>query len=151
MKPRLTAFVSQDLLDHNICRAVFELCLRSTIVDTACNDAPELQSPLHLATSDNRRFSCSYVNLSDYGAGKPLNSDIEGGVQGAVGGIIIEPLRWHHLLTPKGWKRLTSEGHTFADAILTVAMAQIGMAVYLTPKGCADSQKATGQGTKRSF
>lgn len=57
----------------------------------------------------------------------PDNSDVEGGVGGAVGGILLEPLQWHQLLTPKGWKRLTTEGHTFADAILTVAMAQIGM------------------------
>ena len=58
--------------------------------------------------------------------GIPANSDVEGGVRGAVGGILLEPLNWHQLLTPKGWKRLTTEGHTFADAILTVAMAQIG-------------------------
>ena len=57
----------------------------------------------------------------------PANKDVEGGVRGAVGGILLEPLQWHQLLTPKGWKRLTTEGHTFADAILTVAMAQIGM------------------------
>ena len=44
-----------------------------------------------------------------------------------MGGILLEPLQWHQLLTPKGWKRLTTEGHTFADAILTVAMAQIGI------------------------
>jgi len=48
-----------------------------------------------------------------------------------VGGILLEPLQWHQLLTPRGWKRLTTEGHTFADAILTVAMAQIG-----TYQGC---------------
>lgn len=56
----------------------------------------------------------------------PSNDDVEGGVRGAVGGILLEPLQWHQLLTPRGWKRLTTEGHTFADAILTVAMAQIG-------------------------
>ena len=60
-------------------------------------------------------------------SGIPSNDDVEGGVRGAVGGILLEPLQWHQLLTPKGWKRLTTEGHTFADAILTVAMAQIGM------------------------
>ena len=57
---------------------------------------------------------------------------MEGGVRGAVGGILLEPLQWHQLLTPKGWKRLTTEGHTFADAILTVAMAQIGMLLTQT-------------------
>lgn len=66
-------------------------------------------------------------------SGIPSNDDVEGGVRGAVGGILLEPLQWHQLLTPKGWKRLTTEGHTFADAILTVAMAQIGQVMLVWP------------------
>jgi len=70
--------------------------------------------------------SAQFQRLSGRCTGIPSNDDVEGGVRGAVGGILLEPLQWHQLLTPRGWKRLTTEGHTFADAILTVAMAQIG-------------------------
>lgn len=74
------------------------------------------------------------ISIIVIGTGVPANKDVEGGVRGAVGGILLEPLEWHALLTPRGWKRLTTEGHTFADAILTVAMAQIGeyLATLLT-------------------
>jgi hypothetical protein len=70
--------------------------------------------------------SAQFQRLPGRCTGIPSNDDVEGGVRGAVGGILLEPLQWHQLLTPRGWKRLTTEGHTFADAILTVAMAQIG-------------------------
>jgi len=71
-------------------------------------------------------ISAQLERVSGCCTGIPSNDDVEGGVRGAVGGILLEPLQWHQLLTPRGWKRLTTEGHTFADAILTVAMAQIG-------------------------
>ncbi|KAL0045880.1 hypothetical protein WJX82_007392 [Trebouxia sp. C0006] len=72
-------------------------------------------------------------DLDKFLPGIPSNDDVEGGVRGAVGGILLEPLQWHQLLTPRGWKRLTTEGHTFADAILTVAMAQIGQVMLVWP------------------
>lgn len=53
--------------------------------------------------------------------------------RGANGGFHLPPLRLRDMATADGWRRLCSEGHTVADAALTVASAQIGQIMLVWP------------------